>query len=380
MIETISSSSTLADRLRERISTRGPITFCDWMRSALYDPHDGFYCRPDRNKWGRDGDYRTSPERSSLFAATFARYFAQLYDKLDRPARWTILEAGAGDGHFASVVLQTLEKFFPEVFAATHYVIDEVSLNSRTRARERLQSYGDRVAFKRLEETSIDPGIVFSNELLDAFPVHRVTVDNGRLCELYVDVGGDGRFVWKRGALSTRAIAEYFEECGIELGEGQIAEVNLETEEWLKKLAGSVRKGFVITVDYGADAADLYPSSAADPRYFGTLRSFQRHQIIDDVLLSPGEQDLTTTVNWSFVRSVGETLGFKVIEFERQDRFLLSAGLLEQLHVESQHTRDEAETLRLSTASREMIFPDGMASHFQVLVQYRSPTVRKGSV
>ena len=104
MIETISPSLPLVERLRERIRTSGPISFCDWMRSALYDQHDGYYCRPDRNKWGREGDYRTSPERSSLFAATFARYFAKLYNQLDRPSHWTIAEAGAG-GEAEGVVL-----------------------------------------------------------------------------------------------------------------------------------------------------------------------------------------------------------------------------------------------------------------------------------
>jgi SAM-dependent MidA family methyltransferase len=76
MIETASNTSTLTARLRERIRREGPLTFYDWMKAALYDPADGYYCRIDHNKWGREGDYRTSPERSSLFAATFARYFA----------------------------------------------------------------------------------------------------------------------------------------------------------------------------------------------------------------------------------------------------------------------------------------------------------------
>jgi SAM-dependent MidA family methyltransferase len=369
MLETISPSPTLAEQLRERITTSGPITFCDWMRSALYDPQEGYYCRKDGKKWGREGDYRTSPEHSSLFAATFARYFAKLYDQLDRPLHWTIAEAGAGDGQFAKVVLRTLETYFPHVFAATSYVIDEVSLCSQARAREHLQAYAGRVEFKTLEEVSIDPGIVFSNELLDAFPVHRVTMSGGKLGEFYIDVDADGRFEWTLGAPSTTRIAEYLEECGVKLGQGQVTEVNLEIEEWLKSLAGRIQTGYVITVDYGAEAQELYPSSVADSRYLGTLRSLRRHQIVDDVLSRPGEQDLTTTVNWSLVRSVGEKLGFKVIEFERQDRFLLAAGFLEQLEIELQNTGDQAEKLRLSTAAREMILPDGMASHFQVFVQ-----------
>jgi len=372
MIETISNCSGLGARLRERIRREGPITFYDWMKAALYDPQDGYYCRIDQNKWGREGDYRTSPERSSLFAATFARYFARLYEDLGRPAKWTIVEVGAGDGRFASGVLQTLRKCFPDVFSATCYVIDEVSSQSRSLARERLKPYADRVEVKKLTDAKIDHGVVFSNELLDAFPVHRVTMNDGQLQEFYVNLGGNESFEWLLSAPrpdSSARLLGYFEGCGIELGEGQVAEVSLEIDEWFSRVAGKMGAGYVVTVDYGAAARDLHAPARAR---VGTLRGFRRHEFVDDLLASPGEQDLTTTVNWSFVKAIGVRLGFKTIEFERQDIFLLAAGLLEQLATESQQCEGEAERLRLSTAAREMILPDGMASHFQVLVQKKT--------
>jgi SAM-dependent MidA family methyltransferase len=372
MIETIRKTSALAARLRERVKSEGPLPFHDWMQAALYDPEDGYYCRIDHNKWGREGDYRTSPERSSLFAATFARYFARLYEDLGRPAKWTIVEAGAGDGRFASGVLQTLQKCFPDVFSATYYVIDEVSSQSRSLARERLKPYADRVEVKKLTNAKINRGVVFSNELFDAFPVHRVTMHDGQLQEFYVNVGGNGNFEWLLGAPSPGSLPRllaYFEDCGIELGEGQVAEVSLEIAEWFNRVAGKMRAGYVVTVDYGATAEDLHSLARAR---VGTLRGFRRHEFVDDLLASPGEQDLTTTVNWSFVKAIGTRLGFEAIEFERQDVFLLAAGLLEQLAVESRQCEGDAERLGISTAAREMILPDGMASHFQVLVQKKT--------
>ncbi|MBA3768113.1 MAG: SAM-dependent methyltransferase, partial [Acidobacteria bacterium] len=114
--------SSLAERLRERIRCEGAITFHDWMQAALYDADEGYYCRPELPRWGRTGDYRTSPERSPLFAATFARYFATLYEKLCAPEVFAIVEAGAGAGHFAAGVLETLRRWYPRVFAATRYV------------------------------------------------------------------------------------------------------------------------------------------------------------------------------------------------------------------------------------------------------------------
>ncbi len=368
MIDAVSPSA-LTEHLRNRIKAEAPVTFFEWMRAALYDPVNGYYCRSERRRWGRQGDYRTSPERSSLFGATFARYFASVFEKLGNPPAWTILELGAGNGRFAASVLQTLDISYPEVFSATRYVIDEASSDSQSIARKRLLPFAERVAFQKLENLTIDAGIVFSNELLDAFPVHRVKMSGGRLQEFYVEVDADGKFVWALGEPSTPRIAHYLEQCEVALAEGQIAEVNLGVEEWLKRVSASLRTGYVITVDYGAEAVELYPSSADHPRYHGTLRSFQRHRLMEDVLSNPGEQDLTTTVNWTFVRSVGEVLGLKTLELERQDRFLLSAGLLEQLDVESRQAANEADRLRLSSAALEMILPTGMSSSFQVLVQ-----------
>lgn len=369
MIETLSNPSSLATRLGERIKRDGPITFCDWMKAALYDPVDGYYCRADRRRWGREGDYRTSPERSSLFAATFARYFARLYEQLGRPATWTILEAGAGDGQFAAGILHTLKELFPNVFKATSYVIDEVSPTSNARTRERLQRFSDRVQFKSLDDVDINPGVVFSNELLDAFPVHRLTLHAGEFREFYVTLGENGNFEWvlqaPSAALSQR-LDGYFEEVGARPKDGQVVEVSFEIEDWLRKVAGRMRRGYLITVDYGADAADLF-STVADES--GTLRGFQRHQFVDNLLAQPGEHDLTTTVNWSFVKSVGEGVGLEFIELIQQDHFLLTNGLLELLELESARANDETERLRLRTNAREMILPDGMAAHFQVLVQ-----------
>jgi SAM-dependent MidA family methyltransferase len=372
MIETLSNTSALAERLRERIRREGPITFHDWMKAALYDPDDGYYCSDSRVRWGREGDYRTSPECSGLFAATFARYFSKLYAEFGCPAEWTILEAGGGAGHFAQALLQTLQDSFPDVFAATCYVIDEVSSHSRTLAAERLVQYADRVQFRKVDEVEINPGLVFSNELLDAFPVHRITANEGRLREFYVNVGAKGKFEWLIEAPAPDLLPrlnEYFAELGVELGEGQVAEVSIETEEWLQRVADRIRSGYVVTVDYGATAEELY-SPVAEQR--GTLRGFQRHQFVEDLLAHPGEHDLTTTVNWSFVKSAGARLGLRVVEFERQDKFLLAAGFLEQLEIESRRSEGEAARLRIATAAREMILPDGMAAHFQVLVQQKS--------
>jgi SAM-dependent MidA family methyltransferase len=357
--------STLTERLHERIAGEGPMTFRDWMEAALYDEQDGYYQRKDHSPWGRKGDYRTSPERSVLFAATFARYFSSLHRKLGGPKEWTIVEVGAGNGAFAQGVMRTLQDRYAEVFAATTYVIDDVG--AQLQLENKLASFGDRVQFKSLAEVEpMSAGIIFSNELMDAFPVHRVILSNGQLRELYVSVAGDGGFAWTIGPLSRSALADYLLDAEVTLAEGQVAEINLEASSWLKGAAEKLLRGYLVTVDYGEEAAELYDSVG---RPDGTLRSFYRHQLVDDVLSRPGKHDITSTIDWSKLKRAGQEVGLEAIAFQRQDSFLLHAGLLEELELLKQHVASAVQRVGLSVTAREMILPNGMAASFQVLVQ-----------
>jgi SAM-dependent MidA family methyltransferase len=360
----------LVERLRTRIKQDGPISFRDWMQAALYDEREGYYCRPDLIPQGRAGDYRTAPESSPLFAATFARYFsklfAELFPELGSSPTWTIFETGAGGGEFAYGVLNSLRANYPEVFSATSYVIDEVSPAARRRAAERLSEFSGRLTFRRLDEIDNPAvaGVCFSNELIDAFPVHRVIMRNGRLGELWVGLSQDD-FVWIERD-PAQHVAEYCQRIELQLAEGQIAEINLEAEKFISSAAGLLNRGFLITVDYGAEQSELLDSP---DRFAGTLRSFHRHQLITNVLARPGEQDLTTTVNWTQIKEAGGRARLRAIRLERLDKFLLREGLLEQLSEMLSQTQDQVEALRLSTGAREMITPHGLAASFQVLVQ-----------
>lgn len=361
-------TNRLANRLRERIRREGSIPFREWMKAALYDSEDGYYCRSDLTRWGKAGDYLTSPERSPLFAVTFARYFVKLYEELRAPDSWTIIEAGAGAGHFAAGVLETLRRDYPKVFAATRYIIDEASNDAIARAQAMLTPYKERVEFQRVNEMTMraDNAIVFANELLDAFPVHRVTMHGGQLLELCVDCDADGKFTWAECPSTTPRLAEYFQRLQIKLAEGQIAEVNLEALDWIKRVSAVSARAFLIIIDYGAEADELYLAPA---RRSGTLRAFHRHQFADDPLARPGEQDLTTTVDWTSIRDACAAAGLQTILFERQDKFLLHAGLLEQLQQLSANSQSEAEAASLRASARHMILPDSMSASFQVLIQ-----------
>jgi SAM-dependent MidA family methyltransferase len=362
-------NTSLSERLRARIKRDGPISFRDWMQAALYDEREGYYCRSDRRRWGRIGDYRTAPESSPLFAATFARYFGKLFSELGSPPSWTIFEAGAGAGEFARGVLTALQSSDPQAFAATSYVIDEVSADARARSAARVSDFGDRVTFRSLAEVAERAvvGTVFSNELIDAFPVHRVTVRGGKLRELCVGLGDRNEFVWVGADLDAR-VAGYCERARLPLAEGQVFEMNLGAEDFILRAASLLGRGFVITIDYGAERNELV---SAPHRRAGTLRAFHQHQIVDNVLARPGEQDLTSTIDWTQVREAGERAGLQTVRHERLDRFLMQEGLLEVLETLA-GKKNDAEVLWLRTRAREMIMPHGLAASFQILVQEKS--------
>lgn len=366
----------LEERLRERIRRDGPITFYEWMKAALYNEREGYYYT-DRVRQGRAGDYRTAPETSPLFAATFANYFANLFYDVDSPERFTIVEVGAGSGEFARGVLTTLRSEHPKVFSATNYVIEEESVSAREQCAARLAEFSDRVsvrsptlrADKLRDAHALDTitGIIFSNELLDALPVNRVVMRDGCLRQLYVGLDQDG-FAWVESELE-KSVADYCDRIDLALAEEQIFEINLDAESFIASVAALLDRGYVISVDYGAARKSLL----TDPgRHDGTLRAYRGHQFGDNVLAKPGQQDLTTTIDWTQIIVAGERGGLKTIRFDQLDQFLIAEGLLDRLGDITRSVTDSAEAMRLTTSARELILPTGMAASFQVLVQEKT--------
>ena len=198
----------LEERLRERIRRDGPISFYEWMKAALYDEREGYYCRRDRVRQGRQGDYRTAPEMSPMFGGAFANYFMKSYFDLGAPPSWTIVEIGGGTGHFAHDVLGSLQTNFPNVFSATQYIIDELSADAQSQALSKVAPFTDRLQFRALRELHepLPHGLIFSNELLDAFPVHRVIGGDRGLKELRVGLDGAGKFVWVESKLEAPSL------------------------------------------------------------------------------------------------------------------------------------------------------------------------------
>jgi len=350
----------LEEKLRARIREQGPIPFREFMEAALYDPEHGYYMR--RADIGSQGDYLTSAHVHPIFGELLAEKFLSLFRSLDATS-WTLLEWGAGTGRLAADLLAAFEQK-PEA-RPVRYLICEISPRFRDEQRQ-LLSGSAHVAW--VSERDLRPasftGIIFSNELLDAFPVHRVLRERNVWRELYVTLRGEA-FAWTLGELTRPEIAQYFEEIGIELADGQIADVAFDIVPWLERVASLLERGYVVTIDYGDTADQLY-----DRRHFqGTLRCFSGRRLLSDPLVRVGEQDITASVDFTLVAWAGRRVGLDVVEFTTQRELLLELGLLERASAWVERAGDSVEALASRLALKHFLLPGDLGEQFKVLIQ-----------
>ena len=246
-------------------------------------------------------------------------------------------------------------------------VEQEPSLESAQ--REMLASHSDRLAWLSPDEFASGnftfSGCLYSNELIDALPVHRVVMTAEGLREIYVTLK-DGEFAEEAGELSTPEIEAYLKRVAVELHPGQQAEVNLNAPKWLAAASKALQSGYILTIDYGHPAAELYTPG----RKLGTLLCYYRHQVEENPYLRLGLQDITAHVDFSTLMKCGEELGLQNVWFGEQYRFLLSAGIIEEIEEIERSAISDEEKLRLRLTLKKLIMPEGgMGETFKILIQ-----------
>lgn len=363
----------LKEHLLDVVRRSGPITFERFMELCLYHPEHGYYMQ-GRERTGVAGDYFTSPDLHPIFARLVARQAAEMWEKLGRPAPFTWVEMGAGRGLFAQDFLGWVESRQPEFFQVLDYVAVEPGARRPERLAERLRetARGARVrVLASLEQLAPLTGCFFSNELVDAFPIHVVARTGGRLKEIYVTADGE-TLKEKPGPLSGTEVAAAVARYAHGLEEGCRAEVNLRATQWIKAVAERLQRGFVITVDYGDLAQQLYTSER--PR--GTLMVYRGHQATEDFYSAPGESDLTAHVNFSALIDAGKEAGLEFAGFTTQERFLLALGEENGFSDLYDPGQNETEQLQARLKLKRLINPEGMGNIFKVLVQQRGTQAR----
>lgn len=358
--ETETENAALKQRIVERIQREDGISFRDFMAMALYEPGLGYYTS-DRVVLGREGDYLTSPEVTPIFGAMLGRQLREMWEALDRPSPFDLVEAGAGSGVLARDVLSWASRTAPEVFQAVRYTIVEISEPLRARQRSRLEAEGLAAKVRWLEELPMDiTGVIFSNELLDAMPVHRVAVKDDKLLEVYVTWDGE-RFAEELRAPPPEVIA-YFDAIGVRPAEGCRAEVNLAALDWTRDAARSLHRGFVLTIDYGYVTDELYAPWRTD----GTLLCFYRHNPSSDPYVRIGRQDMTSHTDITSVRRAGESAGLRTLGLVSQSEFLANLGIGEAMQPPEGGELEEYFARR--RAVTELLDPGGLG-RIRVLIQ-----------
>ena len=339
-----------------RIAERGAITFAEFMDVALYHPAGGYYTSGERV--GASGDFYTSPSTHPAFGALLAVQLFQMWELMGRPAPFTIAEAGAGNGLLCRDIV-TAAAGIPDGFARS---LSYVCLDQRGNSGyERGLPGVSRVVASGLPMRGV-MGCVLSNELLDAMPVHQVTVEQGRLREVYVALDGKA-LVTQTGEPSTPLLSQRLAGLGLELAEGQTAEVNLALGDWVEAAAQSLERGFVLTIDYGRPAEDLY--SAAE-RFRGTLTTFQRHLQTDRPLERIGQQDMSAQVDFTTLAGAGDQAGLDLLGYTTQAAFLRNLGLT---HLEQRLTAGSPRQAQASRVGMQELAKQGGVGDFKVLVQ-----------
>ena len=354
----LATQTPLLPLLIDRIDAAGGrITFAEFMADALGHPEHGYYSRAGLS-WGRDGDYETSPEVHPIFGYLWARQVLECWQRLGEPSSFAIVEVGCGSGSFMRAMLAWLRARAPRCFEAARIAMLDGHPNRLADQRTSLAGAGFEVEHALTSDWLARPeritGIVISNEFFDALPVHLVRRDSDRLIEQYV-THDEGALAFVDGSLSTSDIEAYFARLGLQPGDGALAEVGLAASEAMRAITSKVERGYVISIDYGYEARDLYTSW----RRQGTLMAFRRHSPQPDPLAEPGRLDLTVHVDFTSLAAAAE--GFEAAPLTSQAEALIALGLGEALGTASQRASADAQRFAADRRAAEVLCePEGL--------------------
>jgi SAM-dependent MidA family methyltransferase len=397
--------------LRQEMERAGAISLARFMELALYCPKTGYYEREEgragansdalspvlsslSSRIGRGGDFYTSVCTGSLFGELLAFQFADWLGeassfefgvsrgrrrlrrtrnpKLETRNSFHLVEAGAHDGRLAFDILSWLGLHRPDLLRGMEYWLIEPSLRRQSWQRARLEQFAGQVRWAESIQTLPNSGVngvIFSNEFLDAFPVHRLVWD--RASRKWVEWGvgvSDEQFVWRPlpclgrdwGAELARAGFVFSPELEDVLPDGFIVEHCPAARTWWREAAAALRQGWLLTMDYGLAAQQFL----SPERSQGTLRGYRGHQLVDDVLANPGEQDLTAHVNFTQLQMAGEDEGLSTEGCFSQAQFL--TGIAGKMWMDGSPSPSQARQFQTLT------HPEHLGRSFRVLIQSRN--------
>jgi SAM-dependent MidA family methyltransferase len=329
------------------------------MDLALHHPTWGYYARgPER--LGPRGDFVTASDAGSAFGEAVAQQLLELDARLRAPDPFHVVEVGCGRGLLARDLLDGLERTSPDLRRRVRCHLADTSPGMREAAAARVPEAEVRPPGALPEGLT---GCLLAVELFDALPVHRLRRRRGQRVEVGVGLSQAGDLVEVEREPDPRAAA-LADRYGAAAEEGDEAEVCPALEEAVAALARTLARGFLLVVDYGHEARELYgPRHAA-----GTLLAYHRHRVHEAVLARPGEQDLTAHVNFTHLADAATAAGFRLVGGTTQDRFLVANGILRWFTDAAPDTWGRPEEVLRRRQALQLLHPDGMGRRFKVLV------------
>ena len=343
--EAIGAKGQVAARLRRRIREQGPISFAEFMSEALYGK--GGYYRSKSLPIGPQGDFVTGSSLSPLFGRATAALLRRL-DQFHPDGRADFLEAGYGNGAHIRSVSEALQPIESRRLLAWDQVPRALPKSA--------------ISVEGIEDVAANSitGLIFSYELFDALPVHRlVQRSDGVIGELMVDLGQGGAFEWLEADRTKSELVELISSECEDLEVGQIVDLSSGWRPLYRDLASRLRRGLIVTCDYGFEARQLLDARV---RKNGTLACYRSQRVHRDPFIEVGEQDLTAHVDFSALRDEGERAGLETVSLTRQARWLTACGLFDELQGADPETVLEAGTL---------LNGEGMGEEIRVLIQAR---------
>lgn len=370
-----SPESPLVKYMTTLIRETGPLTFARFMELALYDEAYGYYMtgggssRTTSPIGGEGSDFFTAPSLSPILAKCLVRQITEIDERLGHPPVFHLVEMGPGDGTLLKDVLQECREQQVSVLPRLTCILVERSPAFRRRQQEALAAWkqqGGRIQWVEDLRAIGDGGLtgtLLSNELVDAFPVHRVRMGQDGLQELYV-TSHDHALQERWGEPSTSELSAFLLDLDVELPVGFTTEINLEAVQWIKQVARVLDRGVVITIDYGHTAQDY----VAPERKNGTLLGYHRHTVSTNPYTRVGEQDLTAHVNFSSLARTGEQVGLTTTGLTNLQHFLMSLGIEELV-------RECGQESAVVQAAAQLLRPHGMGTTFKILMQHKGIAV-----
>jgi SAM-dependent MidA family methyltransferase len=307
-------AANLTQVLQAEIASRGPVSFREFMAAALYHPQHGYYSS-GRAAIGRAGDFITSVSVGRLFGTLLARQFIEMWERLDCPDAFSLIEQGAHDGTLMEDVLAALRSLSPECSAAVRPAIIEPAPVWQEKQRARFKDWPV-TWVESVESLAPFTGIHYSNELVDAFPVHLIRRNSNNWTELCVD-WENHRFTFVERPIEDAKLHSRLEQISVPTN--YLTEVCLEASHWMQTLGEKLIRGYILTIDYGLTQAEYYRSERSQ----GTLEAIAAHRREHDVLAHPGEFDLTAHVDFTALAEAARDTGLKIEGFTDQHHFMV---------------------------------------------------------